>query len=157
MSADEEAHAIASHNVADAEGVSTAIAELRGEMLAANEATRGAIKLGIADTRLDVQRAKGSLELGMAGLEAQSEEIIRRLDYTNSKVADHEGAIAAIVKRQGERDLEERIRRERWAERWRPFRFAWMAGRFMARDGFVLKAGTAAILALLGLDKLGWL
>lgn len=127
---------LGAHVVPDAAAVAIAIERLRGETTTSIALLEGAWKLGLADLRSDATA------------------IIKRLDYTNSKVSEHEAAIASIVKRQDLEDEREALRRARMEERSRPLRFALRMGRVFVSEKFVLRAGLGLMLALLGLQHL---
>jgi len=124
------------HVVPDATAVAVAIERLRGETTTSIALLEGAWKLGLADLRSDATA------------------IIRRLDYTNSKVAEHDAAIAGIIRRQALDDEQEAVRRARLEERSRPLRFAMRAGRMLISEKFVLRAGLGVTVTLLGLQHL---
>jgi len=127
---------LGAHVVPDAAAVAIAIERLRGETTTSIALLEGAWKLGLADLRNDATA------------------IIRRLDYTNSKVAEHDVAIAGILKRHELDDEREALRRARWDERSRPLRLLARVGRLIISEQFVLRAGLGLVLALLGLQHL---
>lgn len=121
------------HLVPDAERVAVAISELRGEMNLGLDANRAAVKLGMADMRLEMHKGIEPVALAMGRLEEKADGIIRRQDYTNSKVSEHDSAIGAILKRNEERDTLDKIRRAQMAERYRLVRLAWQGWRALSR------------------------
>lgn len=153
---EERPEALGLHLVPDAESVARALIELRGEFNASTEATRGEIKLGLADLRLEIARATGEQKLQAAALDAKADAIIERLDYTNGKVGKHEDLLAKHFKRHDDQEHLDALKRARWDERWRLFRFAWQGWRLVNRTDVVVRLTALLMVLIVAADRWEW-